>query len=31
VEGNKPSTRMGTVAMLRENFIKARKMQRLVE
>jgi imidazolonepropionase-like amidohydrolase len=30
-KGNRPSTRMGAVAMLRENFIKARKMQRLVQ
>lgn len=30
-KGNRPSTRMGAVAMLRENFIKARKMQRLLE
>jgi hypothetical protein len=28
-KGNRPSTRMGAVAMLRENFIKARKMQGL--
>jgi imidazolonepropionase-like amidohydrolase len=30
-KGNRPSTRMGAVAMLRENFIKATKMQRLLE
>src|ERR687887_2194447 len=30
-KGNRPSTRMGAVAMLRENFIKARKMQKLLE
>ena len=30
-KGNRPSTRMGAVAMLRENFIKAIKMQRLVQ
>src|SRR5215203_908863 len=30
-KGNRPSTRMGAVAMLRENFIKARKMQKLVQ
>jgi imidazolonepropionase-like amidohydrolase len=30
-KGNRPSTRMGAVAMLRENFIKARKMQALVQ
>jgi imidazolonepropionase-like amidohydrolase len=30
-KGDRPSTRMGAVAMLRENFIKARKMQRLVQ
>jgi imidazolonepropionase-like amidohydrolase len=30
-KGNRPSTRMGAVAMLRENFIRARKMQRLLE
>jgi imidazolonepropionase-like amidohydrolase len=30
-KGNRPSTRMGAVAMLRENFINARKMQRLVK
>jgi imidazolonepropionase-like amidohydrolase len=30
-KGNRPSTRMGAVAMLRENFIKARKMQRLIQ
>jgi imidazolonepropionase-like amidohydrolase len=29
-KGNRPSTRMGAVAMLREHFIKARKMQELV-
>jgi imidazolonepropionase-like amidohydrolase len=30
-KGNRPSTRMGAVAILRENFIKARKMQKLLE
>ena len=30
-KGNRPSTRMGAVAMLRENFIKARKMQALLQ
>ena len=30
-KGNRPSTRMGAVAILRENFIKARKMQKLIE
>jgi imidazolonepropionase-like amidohydrolase len=30
-KGNRPSTRMGAVAMLRENFIKARKMQELLQ
>ena len=30
-KGNRPSNRMGAVAMLRENFIKAQKMQRLVQ
>jgi imidazolonepropionase-like amidohydrolase len=30
-KGNRPSTRMGAVAMLRENFIKARKMQKLLQ
>src|SRR5919108_355484 len=30
-KGNRPSTRMGAVAMLRENFNKARKMQKLLE
>jgi imidazolonepropionase-like amidohydrolase len=30
-KGDRPSTRMGAVAMLRENLIKARKMQRLLE
>lgn len=30
-KGNRPSTRMGAVAMLRENFIKARKMQGLLQ
>jgi imidazolonepropionase-like amidohydrolase len=28
-KGNRPSTRMGAVSMLRENFINARKMQDL--
>lgn len=30
-KGDRPSTRMGAVAMLRENFNKARKMQKLIE
>ena len=30
-KGSRPSTRMGAVAMLRENFIKARKMQALLQ
>lgn len=30
-KGNRPSSRMGVVAMLRENFIKARKMQNLLK
>ena len=30
-KGNRPSTRMGAIAILRENFIKARKMQKLLE
>jgi imidazolonepropionase-like amidohydrolase len=30
-KGDRPSTRMGAIAMLRENFFKARKMQRLVK
>jgi imidazolonepropionase-like amidohydrolase len=30
-KGNRPSTRMGAVAMLRENFNKARKMKNLLE
>ena len=30
-KGNRPSTRMGAVALLRENFIKARKIQKLLE
>ena len=30
-KGNRPSTRMGAVAMLRENFIKAKKLQKLLE
>lgn len=30
-KGNRPSTRMGAVALLRENFIKARKVQKLLE
>ena len=30
-KGNRPSTRMGAVALLRENFIKARKVQNLLE
>jgi imidazolonepropionase-like amidohydrolase len=30
-KGDRPSTRMGAVAMLRENLIKARKMQRLLQ
>jgi imidazolonepropionase-like amidohydrolase len=29
-KGDRPSTRMGTIALLRENFIKARKIQRLI-
>jgi imidazolonepropionase-like amidohydrolase len=29
--GSRPSTRMGAVAMLRENFIRARKMQALLQ
>ena len=29
-KGDRPSTRMGAIAMLRENFIKAKKMQTLV-
>jgi imidazolonepropionase-like amidohydrolase len=31
MEGDRPSTRMGAVAMLRDNFIKARKTQRLLQ
>jgi imidazolonepropionase-like amidohydrolase len=30
-KGDRPSTRMGAVAMLRENFNKARKIQKLIE
>ena len=30
-KGDRPSTRMGSIAMLRDNFIKAKKMQRLLE
>jgi imidazolonepropionase-like amidohydrolase len=30
-KGDRPSTRMGAVAMLRENFNKARKMQQLIK
>ena len=30
-KGNRPSTRMGAVALLRENFIKARKIRKLLE
>ena len=30
-KGDRPSTRMGVVAMLRENFNKARKMQKLIQ
>ncbi len=30
-KGNRPSTRMGAVALLRENFIKARKIQKLLK
>lgn len=30
-KGNRPSSRMGVVTMLRENFIKARKMQNLLK
>ena len=30
-KGDRPSTRMGAVAMLRDNFIKARKTQRLLQ
>jgi imidazolonepropionase-like amidohydrolase len=30
-KGDRPSTRMGAVAMLRENFVKARKMERLIQ
>jgi imidazolonepropionase-like amidohydrolase len=30
-KGDRPSTRMGAIAMLRENFFKARKMQRLIK
>jgi imidazolonepropionase-like amidohydrolase len=30
-KGDRPSTRMGAIAMLRENFLKARKMQRLLQ
>jgi imidazolonepropionase-like amidohydrolase len=30
-KGDRPSTRMGAIAMLRENLIKARKMQRLLQ
>jgi imidazolonepropionase-like amidohydrolase len=29
-KGDRPSTRMGAIALLRENFIKARKIQRLI-
>jgi len=30
-QGDRPSTRMGAIAMLRENLLKARKMQRLLQ
>jgi len=30
-KGNRPSSRMGVIAMLRDNFIKARKMQNLLK
>jgi len=30
-KGKRPSTRMGVVSILRENFIKARKMQNLLK
>jgi imidazolonepropionase-like amidohydrolase len=30
-KGNRPSTRMGAVAILRENFIKAKKLEKLLE
>lgn len=30
-KGDRPSTRMGAIAMLRENLLKARKMQRLLQ
>jgi imidazolonepropionase-like amidohydrolase len=30
-KGDRPSTRMGAIAMVRENFLKARKMQRLLQ
>ena len=30
-KGERPSTRMGAIAMLRENLIKARKMQHLIQ
>ena len=30
-KGDRPSTRMGSIAMLRDNFIKAKKMQRLLD
>ena len=30
-KGDRPSTRMGAIAMLRENLLKARKMQRMLQ
>jgi len=30
-KGDRPSTRMGSIAMLRDNFIKAKKMQRILD
>jgi imidazolonepropionase-like amidohydrolase len=30
-KGDRPSTRMGAIALLRENFLKALKMQRLIQ
>jgi imidazolonepropionase-like amidohydrolase len=30
-KGDRPSTRMGAIAMLRENLLRARKMQRLLQ
>jgi imidazolonepropionase-like amidohydrolase len=30
-KGDRRSTRMGSIAMLRDNFIKAKKMQRLLD